>query len=218
MTWIDLVGWIAAALTLAAYSMRTMLPLRITAIAANVFFASYGWLTDIMPTLVLHLLLFPFNLYRLFEILRNTRRLRAARHAPADFSWLGKLTKPVDYASGTVVFSRGASPDSLYYLDRGEVLLEEIDVTLKAGDIFGEIAFFTEAKARTVSARCVSDCKIVAIDEAKFMSLYYQNPTFGFAVAQLIAKRLMDGFEKSPETYLALRQVGDASGKPDQRF
>lgn len=102
------------------------------------------------------------------------------------------------------------------YPQSGEVLLEEIDVTLKSGDIFGEIAFFTEAKARTVSTRCVSHCKIVAIDEAKFMSLHDQIPTFGFAVAQLIVKRVMDGFEKSPETYLALRQAGKASGKPEQ--
>jgi CRP/FNR family cyclic AMP-dependent transcriptional regulator len=104
-----------------------------------------------------------------------------------------------------MVFCKGDRPDNLYYLDRGEVLLEEIDVTLRDGDIFGEIAFFTEAKERTVSARCIGECRIVAIDEARFMSLFYQNPAFGFAVVQLISKRLMEGIETRPDAYVAIR-------------
>ena len=202
---VELVGWVAAAFTLAAYSMKTMLPLRVVSVFANLSFMSYGFMTDAIPVLILHLLLLPFNLYRLAEIFRSKRKVRAARSGTTDFTWLRDLTRPTRYGAGEVVFRKGDAPDRLFYLDRGEVLLEEIGLTLKAGDIFGEIAFFTEAKERTLSARCVTDCQIVAIDEATFMSLFYQNPSFGFAVVQLIAKRLMDGIETRPEAYVAIR-------------
>ena len=202
---VELVGWVAAAFTLAAYSMKTMLPLRVASVFANLCFMSYGFLTEATPVLILHLLLLPFNLYRLAEIFRTKRKLRAARGGTADFAWLRDLTRPTRYGAGDIVFRKGDAPDRLFYLDAGEVLLEEIGVTLKPGDIFGEIAFFTEAKERTLSARCATDCEIVAIDEAKFMSLFYQNPSFGFAVVQLISKRLMDGIETRPDAYVAIK-------------
>jgi CRP/FNR family cyclic AMP-dependent transcriptional regulator len=205
MSLIEAIGWLAALLTLATYSMKTMVPLRLTAVGSSLCFIAFGWFSEIPQMYVLHLLLLPFNLFRLAEIFANTRRLRAARRDAADFSWLAKLTRPTRYAAGEMVFCKGDRPDNLYSLDRGEVLLEEIDVTLRDGDIFGEIAFFTEAKERTVSARCIGECRIVAIDEARFMSLFYQNPAFGFAVVQLISNRLMEGIETRPDAYVAIR-------------
>lgn len=202
MTFVDIVGWIAAIFTLAAYSMRTMVPLRVAALGANVSFIVFGALEATLPILVLHAILLPFNGYRLWELLRGVRAVRAARGTEPDFSWLRGLATPGAFAGGTYVFHKGDSPGSLYYIDAGEVLLEEIDVTLGPDDIFGEIAFFTETKERTVSARCVGACRILVIDEARFMSLYHQNPTFGFAIVQLIVKRLMDGIEKRPEAYI----------------
>lgn len=202
MTPIDIVGWLAAAFTLAAYSMRTMVPLRIAAIGANVSFIIFGALDATLPILALHTALLPFNGYRLWELLRGIRAARAARGKEPDFSWLRDVATPTVYRDGAHVFSKGDPPSKLYYIETGEVLLEEIGVTLGAQEIFGEIAFFTDAKERTVSARCVGVCRIFAIDEARFITLYHQNPTFGFAIVKLIANRLMDGIQTRPEAYL----------------
>ena len=79
MVCFDLIGWMAAALTLSAYTMRTMIPLRLTAIAASLFFVAYGALMQIYPMLVLHMLLLPFNSHRLFEIFRTARKIHVAR-------------------------------------------------------------------------------------------------------------------------------------------
>src|SRR6056297_656836 len=118
--WIELVGWIAAGLTLAAYSCRTMLPLRFTAVGANVFFASYGALAEIYPTLVLHVVLLPLNAYRLWEILNLTRRARAPGPAPDTFDWIAEVQAPERFEAGTVLFSAGQRADYLYYLVSGE--------------------------------------------------------------------------------------------------
>jgi CRP-like cAMP-binding protein len=56
--------------------------------------------------------------------------------------------------------------------------------------MFGEIAFFAPDRKRSSSARCLSDCTLLSIDEATFNELVYQNPDFGLAVVRLIAGRL----------------------------
>lgn len=199
---VESVGWVAAALTLAAYSMRTMLPLRAAAVCANMCFIYFGWQSGLPSVFALHAILLPLNGFRLWQLLRGVARVRAQRGQEPDFTWLRDMASPRTHTKGSLIFAKGDAPDNLYYLDKGQVLLEEIGVTLNQGDIFGEIAFFTDAKERTVSARCVSECRILAIDEARFMSLYHQNPTFGFAIVQLIAKRLMEGIQNRPEAYV----------------
>lgn len=64
----DLLGWAASALVLAAFCMRGMVALRLTAIAGNLAFIGYGAWAGIEPVLVLHLVLLPMNLLRLAEL------------------------------------------------------------------------------------------------------------------------------------------------------
>lgn len=221
MNWIEGLGWIAAGFTLAAYSMRTMLPLRAAAIGANCFFIAYSLLAGIMPTLVLHLILLPFNGYRLWEILWLTRKARAARRGDFPLDWVVRIARPGDFADGDVLFRKGDPPDALYYLVSGKVRLVEADITLETRDLFGEIAFFTDAKERTLTAVCVGPCRIVRMNEATFMRLYYQNPAFGVYVVRLISRRLLDGMARNPEAYLAigpdLAGAGPAQEGPGER-
>jgi CRP/FNR family cyclic AMP-dependent transcriptional regulator len=67
----EVVGWMAAGLTLLTFSMRSMIGLRSAALAANMCFIAYGSLSGLYPVLVLHVLLVPCNLYRLIELLRD---------------------------------------------------------------------------------------------------------------------------------------------------
>ena len=55
-------GFIGAALMVASYMMKSMLPLRLTALAACIFFFAYGWITWAVPSLVLYGLLIPINI------------------------------------------------------------------------------------------------------------------------------------------------------------
>lgn len=71
MTTCELVGWVAAALTLAAFSMRSMRSLRYTAVASNLAFIAYGLLSHLFPVLALHSILLPCNLIRLWLLKRS---------------------------------------------------------------------------------------------------------------------------------------------------
>lgn len=200
--WVQATGWLAAALTLSAYAMRTMLPLRMVAIGANVFFIVYSSLEGILPTLALHSILLPFNAYRLWEILRTTRQMRSLTADAKVFEWLSPYLRPVPLARDEYVFRKGDPTDCLYIMRSGKLRLEEIGVTLEGEQIFGEIAFFTNQRTRTVSARCLDDCQIMKVDEAAFMRLYNQHPAFGLYIVRLTASRLLDGLQRSPEVYL----------------
>ena len=67
----DVMGWLAAALTLLAFLMRSMTALRIVAIAANLCFILYGAMSWAYPVLVLHIALLPCNVLRLCELWRG---------------------------------------------------------------------------------------------------------------------------------------------------
>jgi len=63
--WIDVLGYATSGLTLATFAQRTMLPMRIMALGANVCFIGYGAMGLFMPVLALHVILLPINLVRL---------------------------------------------------------------------------------------------------------------------------------------------------------
>ena len=65
LSWIDVLGYAASGMTLATFAQRTMLPMRIMALGANICFIGYGAMGWFMPVLTLHLVLLPINLVRL---------------------------------------------------------------------------------------------------------------------------------------------------------
>lgn len=71
---VETIGYVAATLVLTTFCMRSMFPLRVVAVASNLVFIAYGYLGELMPVLILHLLLLPMNLYRLGELIHWNNR------------------------------------------------------------------------------------------------------------------------------------------------
>jgi hypothetical protein len=189
---LELIGWAAAAATFTAHSMKTMLPLRALAICANVLFITYGSLTAAWPVLALHAALLPFNTFRLVQLVRTGRQVAAAAVDKGLPEGLQAYLRPVAIAPGAVLFRKGDPADRIYYLRSGRILLEELGTTMQAGELFGEVAFFSRSGERTLTARCLGACDVLAMREADFTRLYYQDPAFGFFVLRLLARRLED--------------------------
>ena len=57
----DGIGFVAAALVLATFCMRSMTALRWVALASNLAFIAYAYLENLAPVLLLHALLLPVN-------------------------------------------------------------------------------------------------------------------------------------------------------------
>jgi CRP/FNR family transcriptional regulator, cyclic AMP receptor protein len=84
----DLLGYLAAVLVLATFSMRTMLPLRITGIASNCAFIAYAYVVAAYPVLILHLILLPLNSLRLYQMQQLVKRVREASRGDLSMDWL----------------------------------------------------------------------------------------------------------------------------------
>jgi CRP/FNR family transcriptional regulator, cyclic AMP receptor protein len=184
-------GGLAASFVIGAAFVRTMIPLRWLAVAGNVGFLVFGALRPQYLTLFVSVVLLPINVYRARQMMRLTRRVRAAE-AAGDLSglWLRPYMKARRLKAGTLLFRKGDLADHLYCLVEGRIELTEIGAHLDPGKIFGEIAFFAPDRRRTLSARCAGDCTVLSIDEVTLKQLYHQNPSFGFHLIGLVAARL----------------------------
>ncbi|TAL59492.1 MAG: hypothetical protein EPN84_11080 [Legionella sp.] len=68
---IDLIGYIAASLVFTTFYVKDIMTLRLVAISSNVAFILYGFGGNLHPIFILHSLLLPLNLYRIFELKRT---------------------------------------------------------------------------------------------------------------------------------------------------
>ncbi len=185
----DLLGYAASLTVIAAFCMRTMLPLRILAIASNVLFAMYGLFDHVYAVLVLHAVLFPINLYRLLPILRLRRSFRASKVGGLSIGQYLPLLRQRRLTAGTKLFSKGDAADSLFYVGQGELDVVEIGAVCHPGDWIGEIGVFAPDHRRTASIACRTDCVLFELSERKAQELCFQDPAFGYALLKLIAMR-----------------------------
>jgi len=89
----ELSGYIASALVLTSFCMRSMRWLRTAAIGSNVSFIFFAAVSDIRPVLLLHSILLPINVARLFQLQRarlEAHRLLAAGESATAPAELGR--------------------------------------------------------------------------------------------------------------------------------
>jgi hypothetical protein len=182
---------LAGALVIISAFVKTMIPLRWLAVASNLGFIVYGLAHPAPLMVVLHAVLLPANLWRVGQMVRLTRRVNASVADAQQLEiWLRPYMRAKSYRAGQRVFGVGDEADRLYFVVTGTVELPEVGSRLQAGQMFGEIAFFAPDRRRSSSARCVTACQLMSIDEDTFRQLVYQNPDFGLEVVRQIAGRL----------------------------
>ena len=188
---------VSALLVIVSAFVKTMIPLRWLAVASNVGFIVYGLTYPAPLMVVLHAVLLPVNLWRVWQMITLTRRVAASTADARQLEiWLRPYMRSRRLKAGQLIFANGDEADRLYFLASGTVVLPEVGRTLQAGQMFGEIAFFAPDRKRSSSALCTSDCTVLSIDEDTFRQLVYQNPDFGLEVLRLIAGRLSDDIRR----------------------
>jgi CRP/FNR family transcriptional regulator, cyclic AMP receptor protein len=80
--WLDAIGYLAGFLLVLTFFMRRMVPLRIVAICSSVAWLVYGALGGLYPIIILHIVLLPLNIYRLWQALREGQS-ETAPHGPS---------------------------------------------------------------------------------------------------------------------------------------
>jgi CRP/FNR family transcriptional regulator, cyclic AMP receptor protein len=191
VNWISLIGYVASLLVFSTFYMNTMIPLRCVAMASNIAFLAYGYLAGLYPVFLLHTVLLPLNMLRLYQIRKRIERVRHASTGDYSIEWMLPFMQQEEFKKGESLFHKGDMADKLYYIERGAVRLPEIDGILGAGEIIGEIGIFSPLKERTTSAICETDVTCLVLSNNQVLELYYQNPEFGLYLGRLIIQRLL---------------------------
>lgn len=101
-------------------------------------------------------------------------------------------TDTIACAAGETIFAEGEPGDTMYVVQSGAVDIlqagEPVN-TVGPGEIFGEMALIDQSP-RSGTARASSDCRLVALNEQRFLFSIQNNPYFALEVLRTLARRL----------------------------
>ena len=101
-------------------------------------------------------------------------------------------TETVNFGNGDIILKCGELSDVMYVLIEGEAEIKlgnQVVYHAKPGTLLGELALLDKAPSSTdVVAKTA--CRLVSIDERRFLFLVQQTPNFALHVMKVIAERL----------------------------
>ena len=98
------------------------------------------------------------------------------------------MTKEV-YKKDIVLFNKDDKADKIFYIQKGQLKLVEINKVAGKGEIIGETGIFSPFHKRTLSAVCETDLEVFAIDQEKIVKVLYRSPNLLLGLLQLSIKR-----------------------------
>jgi hypothetical protein len=192
MHWNDVVNSGASLLLVATASTKTMVPLRILAIVANLMLIFVYTVTDAWVPMALQICALPLNALRLYQMLHLVRNVRAAIRGKPSLDWLKPFMSERKFRKGDVLFAKGEQAEEMFYIMSGRYMLVELGIELGAGQVVGELGFLAPDNRRTATLECIETGTGLSITYGHVEQLYYQNPTFGFYFLRLSTERLFD--------------------------
>jgi CRP/FNR family transcriptional regulator, cyclic AMP receptor protein len=189
-------AWLHTAAAVVAAFSKTMIPLRVGSVIANILGVAVGAASANAPVFLRHLILLPLDLIRLREMRRLIASVRRAADGELNVEWLKPFMHPAALRDGAVLFRRGEAADQAFMLIEGEIELVELGAVLQPGTLFGEMALFTQSGARTATAQARGDCRLLAITYDQFEQLYFQNPRFGLYLVRLMVRRYESNLQR----------------------
>lgn len=97
-----------------------------------------------------------------------------------------------NHQAGSVIFEFGESGDEMFIVEEGEVdiVLEgKVLETVSPEGIFGELALI-DHEPRSTSAIAKTDCRLIVLNQHRFMFLVDEVPFFAINVMKIMADRL----------------------------
>jgi CRP/FNR family cyclic AMP-dependent transcriptional regulator len=202
MNWGEIAGYVASALVFATFYMKTMLPLRLVAMASNVAFLTYALIEGLTPIAVLHAMLLPLNALRFLQMRELMSQVAVAARA-GDFSVeaILPLMRRRRFQAGETLFARGDPANELYYVLEGAIFLPAVQLTIESGSFLGEFGLFSEAGVRTGAAIGKTDGTVMVLTRSAVFSCLLQHPQLGVHLLRLITLRMLQnaGLEPAPE-------------------
>ena len=203
----NLFALIGALLYVASASMKTVIPLRIAAIASSFAFLCSGIFARSFAPILLYCLLLPLNIFRLYQMLELVKKVRAAASSDLSMDWLQPFMRRRKFRKGEVLFRNGDLADEMFLAEKGKFVVSELGIELKPGQIFGEMGLLTSGSHRTATVECVEPGQVLMMNYDQVRELYFENPEFGFYFLRLIGERLLQDLKNVQEKLAQERQM-----------
>jgi CRP-like cAMP-binding protein len=104
-----------------------------------------------------------------------------------------KYEKNVEYyTAGDTIFNAGDDGHVMYVVQDGEVEVVANDRIIDRhgpGGVFGEMALIDHSP-RSATVRAATDCRVVPIDENRFMQHVHRTPFFAVQMLRIMNERL----------------------------
>jgi hypothetical protein len=186
----------ASVFVVATTTMKTMIPLRVFGIIANIVLIvtsipSHNYLNMVVQTAMLFV-----NSYRLHQMLQLIRDVKRSVNSDLSLDWLKPFMSERNYAAGDVLFYKDEKAEDMLYIVSGRFRLVESGIELPVGAIVGEFGMLSPSNARTQTLECVEAGLVLSVTYSKVEELYVQNPAFGFYFLRLASQRLFQNIAK----------------------
>ncbi|HUN46591.1 MAG TPA: cyclic nucleotide-binding domain-containing protein [Stellaceae bacterium] len=195
-------GYLASALMLGTFGMRTMMPLRIIALGSNLLFIAYGVFEQFYIVILLNTVILPLNIWRLIEIMRLIKSVKTAVDQDDVFEALIPFGRRMTLKSGETIIRKGDLSEALYLVVEGSLYVEEAKAELGPGAIVGEIGVLSGKQRRTATVSAKTNCVLAKVSAEDFQRVYFTNPAVGLSLVRLVIDRLIEQLEarRLPET------------------
>jgi CRP-like cAMP-binding protein len=132
----------------------------------------------------------PLNIWRLIEVRRLIRKVRASTQSGMNAPELiVPYMQQIKRNKGEQVFVKGESADCVYYLFQGSARLTGKNIVVPAGQMLGVMGIFSSEHLRTDTAVCMTDVELGVISKDRILGLFYENPDFGAFLIRMVAQR-----------------------------
>lgn len=190
---IQIIGYFASFLVFATFYVKRIMTLRIIAVGSNVAFIWYALGADLVPIVILHGLLLPLNLYRIYELKKNINAISDPHKL--DVKILEGYAEKRVVKKNDMIFQLGAISHCIYFIKEGAVKEFSPDVhwntrEFKAGDVFGLLSYFSKSGKTFFNAQATEDSVLYVVSHDRLSELCLQSPNFGFLLMGWLASRL----------------------------
>ena len=100
------------------------------------------------------------------------------------------------YENGQTIVRQGDPGEGMFVILAGEVEVVRLGpggetplTTLKAGDLFGEMALFAK-EPRSATVRAKGEARVLSVDKRAFMKRVHQDPSLAFDLLRRMSQRI----------------------------
>src|SRR6185437_14917638 len=186
----------ASIFVVATTTMKTMIPLRVFGILANVILIVTAIPAHNYLVMVVQFAMLLVNSYRLHQMLQLVRDVKKSVNSDLSMEWLKPFMTERKCTAGEVLFYKDEKAEDMLYIVSGRFKLVESGIELSVGAIVGELGMLAPSKVRTQTLECVQAGVILSVSYSKVEELYVQNPAFGFYFLRLSSARLFENIDK----------------------